>query len=132
MGVHSGPLVGAGCVCVLSHVQLFATPWTAACQAPLSVGSSRQECWSGLPLSAPGNLPNPGIKPASLVSPALAGRFFTTVPRGKQDRGPLSTSRLGKVGGPSQAFTGTSTETYEDMSVGHQGVPAGDCPSWPR
>ena len=39
---------------------------------------------------------------------------------------------LGKVGGPSQAFTGTSTETYEDMGVGHQGVPAGDCPSWPH
>ena len=42
---------------------------------------------------------DPGIKPASLVSPALAGRFFTTVPRGKQDRKPLSTSHLGKVGG---------------------------------
>ena len=62
---------------MLSHVQLLATPWTAARQAPLSVGSSRQECWSGLPLPAPGNLSNPGIKPASLVSPALAGRFFT-------------------------------------------------------
>ena len=62
----------------LSHVQLFATPWTIAHQAPLSMGFSRQEYWSGLPCSPPGDLPNPGIKPASLMSPALAGGFFTT------------------------------------------------------
>ena len=55
----------------------------AAQQAPLSLGFSRQEYWSGLPFPSPGNLPDPGIKPASLVSPALAGRFFTTVPPGK-------------------------------------------------
>ena len=63
--------------CMLSHfscVWLFATPWTVACQAPLSMGFSRQECWS----LVPGDLLNPGIKPASLVSPALAGRCFTT------------------------------------------------------
>ena len=47
-------------------------------QAPLSVGFSRQEYWSGLPCPPPGDLPDPGIEPASLVSPALAGRFFTT------------------------------------------------------
>ena len=55
------------------------TPWTVACQAPLSMGFSRQEDWSGLPFPSPGDLPHPGIKPASLTSsPALAGRFFTT------------------------------------------------------
>ena len=54
-----------------SCVQLFATLWTAACQTPLSMGFSRQEYWSGLPCRPPGNLPNPGIKPVSLISPAL-------------------------------------------------------------
>ena len=70
------------CVCVsacsLSHIQLFVTPWTVACQAPLSMEFSRQEYWSGLPFTSPGDLPNPGIEPASLVSPALAGGFFTS------------------------------------------------------
>ena len=47
----------------LSHIRLFATPWTAACQAPLSMEFSRQEYWSGLPLPSPGDLPNPGIEP---------------------------------------------------------------------
>ena len=64
--------------CVLrcfSHVWLFAAPWTIARQAPLSVGFSRQEYWSGLPFPSPGN---PGIEPASLVSSALAGRLFTS------------------------------------------------------
>ena len=61
-----------------SRVQLFATPWTVAHQAPLSMGFSRQEYWSGLPCPPPGDLPNTGIKPTSLTFPALAGRFFTT------------------------------------------------------
>ena len=65
---------------VLSWVQLFVVPWTVAHHAPLFMESSRQEYWSGLPLSIPGDLPNPGIEPASLVSPTLAGRFFTTEP----------------------------------------------------
>ena len=59
-------------VCVLSHVQLFVTPWTVAHQAPLSVGFSRQEYWSGLPFPSPGDLPDPGIKS---TSPALAGEL---------------------------------------------------------
>ena len=69
------------CMCVpsrFSHVQLFATPWTVADQAPLSMGFSRQESRSGLPCPSPGDLPNPGIKPTFLTSPALAGGFFTT------------------------------------------------------
>ena len=65
-------------VCMLSHVQLFATPWTVLLQAPLSMESFRQEYWSGLPFPTPGDLPDPGFKPMSLSSPALAGGFFTT------------------------------------------------------
>ena len=60
-----------------SHVQPSVTPWTVARQAPLSSGSSRQEHWSELPCPPPGDLPNPGIEPMSLMSPALAGEFFT-------------------------------------------------------
>ena len=63
-----------------SRVRLFATLWTVAYQAPLSIGFSRQEYWSGLPYPAPGDLPDPGIKPVSLKSPALPGRFFTAEP----------------------------------------------------
>ena len=61
-----------------SRIQLRATLWTAPRQAPLSMGFSRQEYWSGLLCPPPGGLPNPGIKHVSLMSPALAGRFFTT------------------------------------------------------
>ena len=53
-----------------SHVQLSGTLWTVACQAPLSMGWSKQEYWSGLPYPPLGDLPNPGIEPASLKSPA--------------------------------------------------------------
>ena len=53
---------------------------TVACQAPLSMGFIRQEYWSRLPCPPPGHLPDPGIKPTSPASPALAGRFFTTAP----------------------------------------------------
>ena len=56
---------------LLSHVQLFATPWTVAHQAPLSMGSSRQEYWSGLPFSYSRDLPDPGIEPVSPAAPAL-------------------------------------------------------------
>ena len=54
------------------------TPWTVAHQAPLSIGFSRQKCWSELPCPPPGDLPNPGTEPVSFMSPALAGEFFTT------------------------------------------------------
>ena len=64
--------------CVLSHVWLFATPWTIARQAPLSMEFFRQEYCSGLPCPLPGHLPSPGINPTSLTSPALTSRFFTT------------------------------------------------------
>ena len=70
-------------MCMLScscHVQLFVMLWTIAQQAPLSMGFSRQEYWSGLPFPSPWDLPDPGIEPAS---PALPGRFFTAEPPGK-------------------------------------------------
>ena len=61
-----------------SHAGLFATPWTVAQQAPLSMGFSRQEYWSGLLCLSPGDLFDLGIEPTSLVSPASAGSFFST------------------------------------------------------
>ena len=67
---------------LLSHVQIFAAPGIVAHQAPLSVGFSRQEYWSELPFPTPEDVPNQGIKPSSLVSPSLAGGFFTTEPSG--------------------------------------------------
>ena len=66
------------CVCVFSHVLLFAASWTVACQSPLSVGFSRHEYWSGLLFPTPGDLSDPGIEPLSLEAPASAGGFFTT------------------------------------------------------
>ena len=73
-------------VCMLSFfncVRLFSTPWSIACQVPLSVGFSRQERWSGLPCPPLGDLPDPGTEPVSLLCPALAGGFFTPEPPGK-------------------------------------------------
>ena len=61
----------------LSRIRLFATPWTVAHQAPLSMGFSRQEYWSGLPFPSPGDLPNPGIKSRS---PALQADTLTSEP----------------------------------------------------
>ena len=61
-----------------SRVRLFETLWIVAHQAPLSLGFPRQKYWSGLPCPPPGDLPNPGIKPTSLKSPALTGNFFTS------------------------------------------------------
>ena len=85
---HIYTLHRAGSLCCLaetapasksfSHVQLFVTSGTIARQAPLSMGFSRQEYRTGSPYPPPGDRPNPGIKPVSLMSPALAGGFFTT------------------------------------------------------
>ena len=74
---------------MLSHAWSFVAQRTVAQQAPLSMEFYRQGYWSGLPFPFPGGLPNPGIKPLSLVSPALAGGFFTTVPPGKPLMVPL-------------------------------------------
>ena len=70
-------------MCVLSHfsrVRLFSTLWAVVCQASLSMEFSRQEYWDGLPFPTLEDLPDPGIEPMSPASPALAGRFVTTVP----------------------------------------------------
>ena len=83
--------VGVECVCVcvcvcvpeLSLAWLFANPWTGAHQISLHMEFPRKEYWSGLPFLSPGDLPDLGIKPASLASPALAGWFFTTESLGK-------------------------------------------------
>ena len=64
---------------LLNHVRLFATPWTVAYQASLSVGFSRQEYWSGLPFPAPGDLPDPGIEPRS---PALQADALPSIHQG--------------------------------------------------
>ena len=72
-----------GCVCmfvyVLSGVRFFAAPQTVAHHAPMSMGFSRQEYWNGLPYPPQGDLPDPGMEHTSPLSPALPGRFFTTV-----------------------------------------------------
>ena len=73
-------LHAAAAACVLSRVGPFATPWTVPRQAPLSMGFSRQEYWSGLPCTPAGDLPDPGIEP---VPPVLAGGFFTNEPSEK-------------------------------------------------
>ena len=65
------------CGCALSCVRLVSTPWTVVHQAPLSMGLSRQEYWSGLP-SLSGDLSDPGIESVSFMPPGLAGGFFTT------------------------------------------------------
>ena len=72
---------------MLCHVQLFATLWTVAHQAPLSMAFSRQKYYSELSFPSPGNLPNTGIEAISLVSPTLAGQFFTTELPGKPNIG---------------------------------------------
>ena len=64
-------------MCSSSVVLDSVTPWTVTCQAPLSMQFSRQEHWSGLPFPLPGDLSNLGIEPTSLMSPTLAGGFFT-------------------------------------------------------
>ena len=70
-------------MCVFSLIQLFETPWTVACQAPLSMDFSMQEYWSGLSFPTAREHPDPGIKTESLEFPVLAGWLFTTVPPGK-------------------------------------------------
>ena len=69
------------CACMLSHVRLFATPWTIALQRPLSMEFSRQESWSGLTCSPAGDLPDPGTKPMSPASPASPALQSGSLPR---------------------------------------------------
>ena len=82
---------GAG---VLRRVQLFVTPWTVACQSSLSMGFHGQEYWSGLPCPPPGDLPDPGIEPASLVFPALQANSLPLSHLGEGNGNPLQYSCL--------------------------------------
>ena len=91
-----------------SCVRLFETPWTVAHQPLLSMGFSKQEYWSGLLCHSPGDLPNPGFEPASLMFPALAGRFFTT-------------------SATWEAHTSTSTHTYITHTHTHTHTPTNTC-----
>ena len=75
--------IWAGFLGSLSRVWLFATPWTVAWKALLSMGFLRQEYWTGLPLPPPRDIPDSWIEPTSPESPALAGSSFTTLPPGK-------------------------------------------------
>ena len=97
---------------LLSRVQLFATPWTVAHQAPPSMGFSRQECWSGLPFPSPGDLPNPGIEP---TSPALQADTLTSEPPGE----PLKIVKLC-----------CTTETYNLPKYCVSTVPQGKKRTW--
>ena len=79
-------------VCSVAQFYLtFCDPMDCSLQAPLSKGFIKQKYWSRLPFPPPGDLPDPGIETTSLVSSALAGGFFTTVPPGKSDRGNYQT-----------------------------------------
>ena len=89
------------CAQSLSHVRLFATLWTVARQAPLSMGFSRKEYWSGLPCPPPGDLPNPGVKSASPESPALQADSLPLEPSGKLMVYHISSRILGFPGGAS-------------------------------
>ena len=93
----------------LSRVQLFATPWTAAHQAPLSMGFSRQEYWSGLPFPSPGDLLDPGIEPMSPALQAHTGRHFN-----------LWATRKPKFGGKVKLF----------LPIAHHKIPLSIESSW--
>ena len=88
------------------HIQLFATPWIVAHQAPLSKGFPRQEYWSGLPFPSPGELLNPGVKPAL---PAVGGRSLTTEPPGKPTEEPGRPQLLGSQKSQIQLNNNNST-----------------------
>ena len=102
--------------CMLSHfgrVQLCVALWTAACQAPLSMEFSRQEYWSELPCLPPGDFPDPGIEPASLMSLALAGSFSPPAPPGKPTNTHVQVfSPLGWSGIPSRSGIAGSYSNY--------------------
>ena len=103
---------------MLSHIQLFVTPRTVTHQAPLSMEFSRQEYWSRLPFPPPGDLPKPGIKPASLVSPVLASRFFTTAPHGKPKFKDAKSWLIGKDSDAGRDWGQEEKGTTEDEMAG--------------
>ena len=88
------PLNTAFSVIQLCLTLVFATSWMVAHQAPLSMGFSKQGYGSGLPCPPPGDLPDTGMEPVSLMSPALVGRIFTTAPPGRLLGGPSPQSQI--------------------------------------
>ena len=101
-------------------------PMDCACRAPLSVGSSRQEYWSGLPRSSPRDLPDPGLELASLMSPALAGGFFTpSTTREAKNAGLLNINIVGAKMGLGVSLTGWITEACRRLQSWHCPVEAG-------
>ena len=79
---------------LFSCIRFFATPWTVARQAPLSMEFPRQEYWSGLPFLTPGDLPDPGMEPTSLLSPTLATGPLPLAPPGKCDNNGTNSSNF--------------------------------------
>ena len=84
------------CAQLLNHVHLFVALWTVVHQAPLSMKFSRQEYWSGLSFSTPGDISDPGIEPTS-APPALTDAFFTTVPPGQPHRRDITQHNKGHI-----------------------------------
>ena len=123
-----GPTAVGASVCARAHTHACACSAVSdflrlyGCSPPGSsfLGILRQECWSGLPFPPPGDLPDPGIKPTSLASPALAGRFFPAGRRGRLQT--LPDTGYGKLRGPQQSSpggnsTGSPQHTYLGSTV---------------
>ena len=107
-----------GCVCVFTQsCPTLCDPWTVAHQSPLSLEFSRPEYWSMLPFPSPGNLPNPGIKPVSLMSLVLAGGFFTTSTTWEFQGSPEGTQKNTK--GNFTLFAFSSTWKSADPGFAH-------------
>ena len=103
---------------MLSCVRLCATPWTEAHQAPMPLGFFRQEYWSGLPCSLPGDLPYPGIQRRSPLSPALEANSLPAEPRGKLSEGGAF---------PAEGTVSGSNSMLEDQEGGQGGWRWGGC-----
>ena len=100
----------------LSRVQFYATPWTVAYQALLSMGFSREEYWSGLPFPTAGDLPEPGIEPESL---ALAGGFLTTEPPENSVKYFICNSIQKHFHKKPQIISSLDVSVYSSLNMGH-------------
>ena len=105
---------------VLSQVQLSVIPWMIACQAALFMEFSRQEYWSGLLCPTSGHLPDLRIEPASLASPAMAGRFFTTLPPGKPKNYHVIQQFYSQVNTPKSSIIEKEISGFRDSQCLHK------------